>query len=41
MALLSSPQIRGLYFYAMVKALRQAGAKRGLDDAIRIIKGDY
>ena len=29
----------GVYFVAFVNALRQAGAGRGLDDAVRVIKG--
>jgi len=31
--------MKGIYFPAMVKAMRDAGAGQGLDSAIKIIKG--
>ncbi len=33
-------KLKGAFFWAMVKALRKAGAGMGLDSAIRIIKGE-
>jgi hypothetical protein len=39
MQFLSNPQLKGMYFPGMVKALKNAGAGQGLDDAIRIVKG--
>lgn len=41
MSFLSNPQLKGLHRGAMVIALRKAGAGRGLEDALKIIEGNY
>lgn len=39
MQFLSTSNLKGMYLAAMVQALRQAGAGRGLEDALMVIRG--
>jgi hypothetical protein len=41
MQALSAPELKGVFFFAMVKAMRDAGAGEGLDSAVKIIRGEY